>query len=47
MAGKVCAEMCAAAAKVDPVLSYKKFIPACTSAIERILEGKQLLLDKK
>ena len=40
VAGKMCADMCASAVKVRPEVTLSRFIPACTGAIERILEGE-------
>ena len=40
VAGKMCADMCCSAAKVRPVVTLRRFVPACTAAIERILEGE-------
>ena len=39
VAGKMCAEMCGSASKVNPIETLKKFIPHCTTIIENILEG--------
>ncbi len=39
VAGKMCADMCSAAAKVDPVSTLKLFLPYCIQSIETVLSG--------
>lgn len=39
-AGRMCAEMCGTACRVDPSTSLKKFMPHITSRISEVLEGK-------
>ena len=39
VAGKMCADMCSAAAKVDPVSTLKMFLPYCIQSIETVLSG--------
>ena len=41
VAGKICAEVCGAAARVDPASTLKKFLPFCITTIERLLEGER------
>ena len=39
VAGKMCADMCAAATKVDPSSTLKQFLPYCLETVETILTG--------
>ena len=43
VAGKMCADMCSAASKVDPASTLKCFLPYCLHTIETILTGKYLI----
>ena len=38
-AGRMCAEMCGTASRVDPVSVLKRFVPHITGRIAEILEG--------
>ncbi|XP_064386719.1 proteasome activator complex subunit 4-like, partial [Halichondria panicea] len=41
VAGKMCADMCSAAAKVDPVSTLKLFLPYCIQSIETVLSDPE------
>ena len=41
VAGKMCADMCAAAVRVKPAMGLKRFVPSCVTTIERLLEGER------
>ncbi len=38
-AGRMCAEMCGTACRVDPSITLKRFVPHIASRISEILEG--------
>ena len=42
-AGRMCAEMCGTACRVDPSITLKRFVPHIASRISEILEGDEYM----